>query len=101
MADHEALPVFWTERALQNAVSIKGYLLSNFSFKEVENFFFVLQTFEIAVGAFPKLYPLSTQKKNIRRGVLSQVLSAYYRINKGKIEIIALLDNRCDSSVWL
>lgn len=99
MADRDALPVFWTERALQNAVSIKVYLSSNFSSREVENFFSILQTFEIAVGAFPKLYPISTLKKNIRRAVLSQVLSAYYRVQKGRIEIIALLDNRSDISI--
>jgi plasmid stabilization system protein ParE len=101
MPNPKVLSVFWTERALQNAVSIKSYLSSNFSFKEVENFFAILQTFEIAVGAFPKLYPSSTLKKNVRRAVLSHFLSAYYRIHKGKIEIISLLDNRCDISRWL
>ena len=93
--------ILWTERALQNAISIKGYLISNFSSKEVEKFFAILQSFEVAVCAFPKLYPPSKLKKNIRRAVLSKVLSAYYRIHKGKIEVIALLDNRCDVSQWL
>lgn len=98
MANHEVISIFWTERALQNAVSIKGYLASNFSSTEIENFFAILRTFEIAVGNFPKLYPQSTHKKTVRRAVLSRVLSAYYRIHKGNVEIIALLDNRCDIS---
>lgn len=101
MANHEVISICWTERALQNAVSIKGYLASNFSSTEIENFFAILRTFEIAVRAFPKLYPQSTLRKTVRRAVLSRVLSAYYRIHKGNIEIIALLDNRCDISLRL
>ncbi|HEX7584360.1 MAG TPA: type II toxin-antitoxin system RelE/ParE family toxin [Prolixibacteraceae bacterium] len=93
--------ILWTERSLQNAISIKEYLLTNFSGKEVDHFYAMLQSFEIAVCAFPELYPQSFTQKNIRRAVLSKVLSAYYRIHKGKIEVVALLDNRCDISNWL
>jgi len=93
--------IYWTERSLQNAISIKNYLLTNFSDKEVEHFYSLLQSFEIAVCAFPKLYPQSSVKNNIRRAVLSKVLSAYYRVHKSKIEVVAILDNRCDISKWL
>ena len=101
MPKSKVASIVWTERALQNAISIKEYLSSRFSFKEVDNFFKILQAFEIAVCAFPNLYPQSTIKKNIRRAVLSKVLSAYYRVHKGKIEVISLLDNRCDITQWL
>ena len=57
--------------------------------------------FEIAVCAFPSLYPYSAVKKSLRRAVLSNVLSVYYRIHKGKIEVIAILDNRCDAEKWI
>lgn len=88
--------ITWTDRSLQNAVSIKEYLSNNFTQKEIDNFYILLQEFEIVVCAFPKLYPESGIKKNIRRAVLSKVLSAYYRVNKNQIEVLALLDNRCD-----
>lgn len=93
--------ILWTERSLQNAISIKEYLISNFSSKEVDHFQAILQSFEIAVCIFPELYPQSSVRENVRRAVLSKVLSVYYRVRKGKIEVIALLDNRCDSSKWL
>jgi len=101
MPEAKVAPILWTDRALQDAISIKEYLSSNFSAKEVVNFFAMLQAFEIAVCAFPKLYPQSLIKKDIRRAVLSKVLSAYYRIHKEKIEVLALLDNRCDIIKWL
>lgn len=101
MDNHATFPVVWTERALHNAISIKRYLSTNFSPTEVGNLYTLLQTFEFAVGAFPKMYPQSTLKKIIRRAVLSHYLSVYYRIHKRRIEIIALLDNRCDISKML
>ncbi len=93
--------IYWTERSLQNAVSIRNYLLSSFSTREVNHFYALLQSFEIAVCTFPKLYPQSLVKKNIRRAVLSKVLSVYYRVNRGRIEVLAILDNRCEISQWI
>lgn len=101
MPDKTVVSVVWTDRALQNASSIKKYLAIKFSQKEVAHFFSLIRTFEIAVSIFPKLYPHSGFKKNIRRAVLSKVLSAYYRVSKNQVEVLALLDNRCDISKWL
>ena len=93
--------IFWTDRALQNAVSVKRYLQMNFSEREIDNFFLLLNAFEVAVCAFPKLYPVSSSKRKIRRAVLSKVLSVFYRIQKDKIEVLAILDNRCDFKEWM
>lgn len=101
MADTAAASVLWTARALEDAVSIRRYLKDKFSNKEVVNFYALLESFEIAVSAYPKLYPQSGIKKNIRRAVLSKELSAFYRIRSKKIEVLAILDNRCDIGSWL
>ena len=101
MAKQKVASIVWTERSLLNAILVKEYLSSNFSRKEIDNFFSLLEAFEISVCAFPELYPPSGIKKNIRRVVLSKVLSAYYRIHKGQVEVLALLDNRCDIDTWL
>jgi plasmid stabilization system protein ParE len=93
--------VFWTDRALQNAISVKRYLVVNFSEIEIENFFILLNAFEVAVCAFPKLYPLSASKRRIRRAVLSKVLSVFYRVQKDRIEVLAIIDNRCDLKEWM
>ena len=93
--------IVWTERSLQNAISIKEYLVSEFSAKEIDGFYSLLESFEIAVCAFPELYPESEVKKRVRRAVLSKVLSVFYRVKKNKIEVLAILDNRCDIGNWL
>jgi hypothetical protein len=100
MPDKKPLPVLWTNRSLDNARSIKKYLLHKFTQKEVNIFFALLTAFEKAVSLFPKLYPVSSQQRQIRRAVLSKELSAFYRISKNGIEVLALIDNRCDSSEW-
>ena len=39
MPKYPSLPIFYTDSALENAVSIKNYLIENFSDKEVDYFF--------------------------------------------------------------
>jgi len=51
------LPVIWSARSLVHAETIRDYLLENFSQKEVERFYNLLERFERNVSRFPKLYP--------------------------------------------
>lgn len=95
------LEVFWTDNALENAANIKVYLISNFSDKEVNTFYSLLNSFGEAVSLFPELYPRVGKRLKIRRAVLSKVMSVFYRIAKNKIEVLAILDNRCDLKGWL
>lgn len=101
MPDSKVASINWTNRSLQNAISVKRYLLLNFSEKEVESFFALLNSFEIAVRAFPKLYPLSSSKKGIRRAVLSKVVSVFYRVKSNNVEVLAIIDNRTDLKEWM
>jgi plasmid stabilization system protein ParE len=98
MPKSQAVSIVWTENSLQHAIEMKRYLMTRFSRKEVQKFYILLESFEVAVCAFPELYPRSTYKRSVRRAVLSKELSAFYRINRGRIEVLALLDNRCDTS---
>jgi plasmid stabilization system protein ParE len=100
MPESKSLSVIWTDRALQNAISIRKYIESDFSEKEVESFYLLLNAFEEAVSVFPRLYPQTSKKKGIRRAVLSKVLSVFYRASKNSIEVLAVMDNRCDISGW-
>jgi plasmid stabilization system protein ParE len=101
MPEKKKLNVLWTNQALRNASNIKTYLEENFSVKEINNFFSLLSAFESAVTTFPKLYPQTNKKAKIRRAVLSREVSAFYRIIDIRIEVLAILDNRCDLSKWL
>jgi plasmid stabilization system protein ParE len=101
MPEKKKLTVLWTNQALRNASNIKAYLEENFSVKETNYFFSLLSAFESAVTAFPKLYPQTNKKAKLRRAVLSREVSAFYRIIGSRIEVLAILDNRCDLTKWL
>lgn len=98
MPEQHSIPVLWTDRALQDAIDIKAYLSTQFSNKEFEHFMVLLRGFEIAVSAFPQLYPMSSVQPGIRRAVLSKVVSVFYRVHKQQIEVLAILDNRRNTS---
>lgn len=98
MPEHIPIKVRWTSNSLENASAIKKYLSENFSQKEIDSFYLLLSSFENAISAFPNLYPETKKNSHIRRAVLSKVLSSFYRIKKTDIEVLAVLDNRCDLS---
>lgn len=63
MAENKSFDIFWTDNALLNSQNIKKYLQNNFSLKEIDSFFSMLQTFEKAVSVFPMLYPVPLGKR--------------------------------------
>ena len=98
---HKPCKITWSNASLTHATSIKHYLQDNFSHKEIDTFYSLLQAFENAVTLFPELYPATVKKENVRRAVLSRELSAFYRYKNEQIEVLALLDNRCTLSEWI
>jgi plasmid stabilization system protein ParE len=101
MPESVKLQIRWTSQSLFHASLIKQYLLKKFTQKEVDNFYDLLSSFEEAVVLFPKLYPETKKKFKIRRAVLSKELSVFYRIAKGQIDVLAVLDNRCNLDAFL
>lgn len=97
MAEQKRLIVEYSAQSLSNASEIITYLQNKFSEKEIDKFYKSLSNFEKTVSIYPTLYPES-QNMKIRRAVLSKVLSVYYLINKNKIAVVAILDNRWDQN---
>jgi plasmid stabilization system protein ParE len=98
MVEKSSLVVEYSKQSLINAKDIVNYLRSEFTEREVNSFFKALNDFEKIITVYPILYPESS-KKQIRRAVLSKVLSVYYSVKKNKILIIAILDNRWDEKL--
>ncbi len=97
MAEKKKFIVEYSQQSLGNAREIVYYLQKKFTEKEVNNFYQALNDFEKIIVFYPTLYSES-KKKRVRRAVLSKVLSVYYSINKNKISIIAIFDNRWDET---
>ena len=100
MPDNSIYNVKYSSRSLKDALIIKEYLLYKFTQKEVNQFYQMLGVFESLVSKFPKLYAESSKSKNVRRAVLSKQLSVFYKITVDAIVILAILDNRMDTTKW-
>jgi plasmid stabilization system protein ParE len=100
MAENRLFTVRFTKRADTDAITIKNYLLCNFTQREVAHFHQLLEKFEKVIVIFPDLYTLTSNNKNIRRAVLSKQLSVFYRISKSHVTVNAILDNRMNPSKW-
>jgi hypothetical protein len=68
MPDYKITNIKWSTKSLDNASLIKTYLKDNFSQKEINSFFSLLEAFQEIVTVFPKIYPES-KKTKIRRAV--------------------------------
>jgi hypothetical protein len=97
MVEKKKFIVEYSQQSLENAREIVYYLQKKFTEKEVNSFYKALNDFEKIIVFYPTIYSES-KKKRVRRAVLSKVLSVYYSINKNKISIIAIFDNRWDES---
>jgi plasmid stabilization system protein ParE len=92
--------VGYSKRSDKDTTAIEGYLAYQFTQKEIDNFYKLLERFEEIIVHFPELYPVSTKKFKIRRAVLSKQLSVFYRVFEHKISVVAVLDNRMDPAKW-
>ena len=101
MPESVKLNLRWTSQSLFHATLIKKYLLKKFTQTEVDNFYVLLSSFEEAVVLFPKLYPETKKKLKIRRAILSRELSVFYKISKAQIDVLPVLDNRCELVAFL
>lgn len=90
--------VVWTNRALANLDNIIQYLTDYWTEKEISEFFRKLDNRINIISRRPLLYPLTNNRKNVRRSVLISQVTIYYRINKQTIEILTLFDNRQNPS---
>lgn len=86
--------VEWTMRSLLDAITIRDYLIKKFSKKEIAKFEGLLKQFERTVSNFPSLYPESKSQKNLRRAVIHKNTTDYYILDKDKVTVIAMKDNR-------
>jgi len=90
--------IVWTNKALVNLDNIIQYLTDNWTEKEIAKFFRKLDKRINIISQRPQLYPLTSNRKDVRRSVLTPQITIYYRINKQAIEILTLFDNRQNPS---
>lgn len=82
--------VFWTEHALFELKQTLDYLEENWTERELRTFATKLDhTIEI-ISKSPEIFPSSLEKTEVRKAVVEQHNTLYYRFNQDRIEILSL-----------
>jgi len=86
--------VLWSAEAAERLAEVINYLRVKWSEREVNAFIRKVQKFELLVSRFPEIYAESNFKRGYRRAVITRQTSIIYFIDKDKIRIYTLFDNR-------
>ncbi len=85
--------ILWTDLAIKELEKTIEYLEENWTEKELRNLFEKLEETLGLISQNPNLFQVSDIKKDIRRVVVLNHNSLYYRIQNNQIEIISFFSN--------
>lgn len=88
------LRIDWSEEAVVNLESIISYLETHWTNRELNSFAKSLDKQLKIISFHPQAYPTSKKRKNVRRCVMSKLISIYYTIDPDRIILLSLFDNR-------
>jgi plasmid stabilization system protein ParE len=86
--------LLWSERSLNDLKKIIDYLFENWTEKEVQNFARRLDKRLEVIVVNPRLFPVTSKRKNIRKSVLTKHTVIYYEAVGNVVNIVTLFDPR-------
>jgi plasmid stabilization system protein ParE len=94
------MKISWTPTARQTYFTVLEYLSIAWTKKEVENFISRTEHTIFQISKDPYMFKASQKKQNIRKGLITEHNSLYYKVDPKKKEIVLLTfrDNRQDPS---
>lgn len=94
-----ALAVKWSIQAILNLDQILTYLEENWGEKVVREFVEALEKQIGLIAEYPRLFPATAHRENVRKVVLTKQVSLYYQLTReGYVKIITLFDVRQSSN---
>lgn len=88
--------IFWTDYALDELAQTIKYLEENWTEKEIKNFFLKLEETIGFIVQNPYFFQVSDFEKEIRRAIILNHNTLYYRIKNNSEEVISLFSHRQD-----
>jgi plasmid stabilization system protein ParE len=86
--------VKWSKSATEDFNDTVRYLEKNWSKKVVDKFVRSIRKEVSQLAIFPFAFPVTNQRKDVRRCVVSKINSIYYSIENDIVLILAIIDNR-------
>lgn len=82
--------ILWTDHALQELSATISHLQLKWTERELSKFATTLDHTVEIISRHPKIYPVYSKKKKIRRAVVDKNNTIYYRIVKNTVEILSV-----------
>ena len=86
--------ILWTDFALKELEKTIEYLEENWTQKELHNLAIKIEETLGFISENPNLFQVSDIKKDVRRVVILNHNTLYYRIQSDQVEIISFFSNR-------
>lgn len=85
--------VYTTKAAEISYYEITDYLLDNWGYTEYEKLESQVLKIIQAIEHNPEMYPIADKHRNVRKAILLNVISMYYRILEDRIEVLLFWHN--------
>jgi plasmid stabilization system protein ParE len=83
-----------TKEAAEDIQQINQYLIENWSERVRDNFIKKLKNSVATIQRMPYAFPISEQKPDLRKCVISPQVSLYYILKENSVIIVSVLSNR-------
>lgn len=84
----------WSPRAESDYAKLLEYLIEEWGKKSAIDFSLKLEQTLQNIVEMPTLFPSTNKRQNIRRCVITNQTTLYYRVRQSSIELITLFDTR-------
>ncbi|KAB1066804.1 type II toxin-antitoxin system RelE/ParE family toxin [Tamlana haliotis] len=86
--------ILWTDHAISELKETIEYIENKWTERELRIFSSKLDHTIELISKSPEIFPVSFEKKNIRKAVVENHNNIYYRINENSVEIVSLFSNK-------
>jgi plasmid stabilization system protein ParE len=92
------MKISWTPTARMTYLRALDYIYKQWTFKEAENFIYKTEHTVVQLAEHLYLFKVPKKKKRVRKGLITEHDSLYYRVKprKEEIKLMAFRDNRQD-----
>ncbi|MCO6475440.1 MAG: type II toxin-antitoxin system RelE/ParE family toxin [Phaeodactylibacter sp.] len=91
-----SLPVIWAPSAEDEYAALLKYVEQHFGLDAALELLDTTEKLLEEIAAFPKMFPASEKRKDIRKAIISKQTSLFYRISQDQVQVLYIWDNRQD-----
>ncbi|OFY83047.1 MAG: hypothetical protein A3F72_18795 [Bacteroidetes bacterium RIFCSPLOWO2_12_FULL_35_15] len=86
--------IVWSPKAVNSLKQLIAFVELKWSNKVVNSLLNEIDEVILSIANNPKIYPLFSRKKQLRKCVIKKKTLLFYRERSNKIEIVLLIDSR-------